>query len=1254
MANYRYTGHWRYKHKEVGNPTMGSRGRGFDVMETPFSPAHVSPSSGAKGFPGTGGKIKQTVKAFFTIPRLSLGAGTGSADWWPSLWKKWAAAAPSPLPSSEGTRSVNNIQEPSMAVEEDAIEIPALGRPFQLGMLYDCRKDALIPGVTLWDYSSLQKDLTAKPQPKTESEIITSDSIDDKISALDISASLKASFLGGLVEVGGSAKYLQDIKKSKQQARVTIQYKTTTKYEQLTMSHLGIQNVSYPAVFEHGTATHVVTAILYGAQAFFVFDREVSSTETVQDIQGSLQLTVKKLISITGEAEVKVSEKEKENATNFSCKFHGDFSLEKNPVTFQDAMKVYETLPKLLGEHEEKAVPMRVWLYPLTKLDARAAKMVREISLALIFDAEKILEELNETQMQSNDLVNDPIAETFPEIKRKINQFKDLCRQHRQTFQKQLARVLPSIRGGRQEEGPLVDILMSVNQSPFNSQRLYEFLDTKKREINFVKSYLDILNEIQVISTQNKLEEIVLDAQNVHVVSFIFTSLHEEEPLLLSLHDWLQDQFLRESGESTRSTPKVKKGMAWFDNKERTRNARQAAKSIKDFFSINQSNKNVRFVVASLPDVDTPGPTTYLYEDGELVSKNLELPSKPLPFLTSELRHNSIQLKFQPAEHGKATISSYLVEYKLAEEENWNAMRTEDTREMFLLKDLPPNTEYQFQYTPCCKLGLSKSSDLSPPIKTLPTSPPEILRMVTAGSSVIFVAWMSPSIVASELVVEEYKVEYRTVETGTGKDQWSEKRTGRKTEFCPIEGLKSQTAYKIRVLAICDNGALSDPSEEVEVSTSLEEGDTQNVAHHFLQESSLMEDRQPLVFTLTLEKVPSDASTSCLIYQLGKENLEVPNKVILMMGATGCGKTTLINGMINYILGVQWEDNFRFKLIHETTQRREAGSRTSEVTAYVVNHQKGFQIPYSLTVIDTPGFGRTRSAEQDKMVEKQLLEFFSTPGGIDYVDAICLVGRSAHVQKCVFDSMLSMLGKDVKDNIQLLVTFADGRTPPVLEFLKEADLMSPQNESGSPQHFRFNNSALFAPRECGGRHNVAAEMFWKMNTESMKGFLDALKMLETKSLTLTMEVLKERQELEAALRRPPPLKVKQLHPNSFQISIDPVTIGKALVSNYQMEFRIAEDNWTCFHRGGPEVESTLEVYPLNLRYQFRYAAVTPGGLSQWSEASTCICPIRRPAEDLNGGLSQCADAEIGILQQETQSCGVKTLRFICHFDHFSQ
>ncbi|CAK6984678.1 neoverrucotoxin subunit alpha-like, partial [Scomber scombrus] len=231
------------------------------------------------------------------------------------------------------------------------MELAALGRPFSLGMLYDCRRDSLVPGMTLWDKNDLEKEMRERPKPNTEFEIVASDSIEDKSSALKVEASLKASFLGGLVEVEGSAKYLNDHKTSKNQARVTLNYKTTTKFQELSMNHLGSGNVKHQYVFEKGIATHVVTGILYGAQAFFVFDREVSEKENHQDIQGNLKVMIKKLpcFAIEGKGSLKMEDKDKANVEKFSCRFHGDFLLKKPPTSFQDAIQIYQSLPQLLG-----------------------------------------------------------------------------------------------------------------------------------------------------------------------------------------------------------------------------------------------------------------------------------------------------------------------------------------------------------------------------------------------------------------------------------------------------------------------------------------------------------------------------------------------------------------------------------------------------------------------------------------------------------------------------------------------------------------------------------------------------------------------------------------------------------------------------------------------------------------------------------------------------------------------------------------
>ncbi|CAI5678254.1 unnamed protein product [Oreochromis niloticus] len=186
----------------------------------------------------------------------------------------------------------------------------------------------------------------------------------------------------------------------------------------------------------------------------------------------------------------------------------------------------------------------------------------------------------------------------------------------------------------------------------------------------------------------------------------------------------------------------------------------------------------------------------------------------------------------------------------------------------------------------------------------------------------------------------------------------------------------------------------------------------------------------------------------------------------MLMGATGAGKSTLINGMINYILGVKWEDPYRLNLVNETQSTSQAHSQTSEVTVYKVNYQDDFKIPFSLTIVDTPGFGDTRGIERDRETVEQLRNLFSSSHGVSEIDAVCFVAqaglaRLTAAQRYVFDSVLSIFGKDVAENIRVLVTFADGQRPPVLEAINAAGVPCPKTKDGLPVHFKFNNSALF-------------------------------------------------------------------------------------------------------------------------------------------------------------------------------------------------
>ncbi|XP_073348081.1 uncharacterized protein [Pagrus major] len=298
------------------------------------------------------------------------------------------------------------------------------------------------------------------------------------------------------------------------------------------------------------------------------------------------------------------------------------------------------------------------------------------------------------------------------------------------------------------------------------------------------------------------------------------------------------------------------------------------------------------------------------------------------------------------------------------------------------------------------------------------------------------------------------------------------------------------------------------------------------IADAVKEKSKLTNETGPLhVYNVPLVKEKINIP-GCRRFSFGKESNK-PNRTIMVLGATGSGKSTLIDGMINCILGVEWEDPHRFKLVDEDPSKSQAESQTSEVTVYKINHQEGFKIDYSLTIVDTPGFGDTRGIERDRMITEQLRNVFSSMDGVSEIDAICFVAQASlarltPTQKYVFDSVLSIFGKDVAENIRVLVTFADGQRPPVLEAIKASGVPCPKTQDGLPLHFKFNNSALFADNRSSAVGSMREEdedggfdqMFWNMGTKSMKKFFVALNVIKTKSLTMTKDVLRERQSLE--------------------------------------------------------------------------------------------------------------------------------------------
>ncbi|XP_035989641.1 stonustoxin subunit alpha-like [Fundulus heteroclitus] len=503
------------------------------------------------------------------------------------------------------------------------IEIAALGRPFALGMLYDARKDQLITGFSLCDIETIKKNSSTKAQNSSSYHVTASDSFESKSSLLDVNVSLKASVLGGLVEFGGSASYLNDTKRFKNQSRITLQYKATTTYEHLSLSHLQKTDLDAGGYKPNLSATHVVTGILYGANAFFVFDSEKLDSSSLQKIGASAEVAIKKIPSFSFEAKVKVelSEEEKAVTNKFSCKFYGDLILDKNPATFEDAVKTYSRLPELLGKSGENSVPIKVWLTPLKDLDLSASELMGEISVGLVRKITNTLESISEMEMRCNEALDEKVVESLPLLHKKFRRFQDLCTDCTTMLRQTIQKMIPLIREGKTDEKSVEKLLDDHKNSPFSEEHLDKWLDNAEREVNIIRSCVDIMEGVSIVPGESDLDRVALSAGVESALCYVFTSVETDDPFTQQMTSYLS----RDTAAPPPSVIPPTKDHWFFSNDVVTSMRTKAS----EFYTVAKNLKSIRrfrFLVAALPNDKFKGATIYQYRDGLLKTQDFSKP----------------------------------------------------------------------------------------------------------------------------------------------------------------------------------------------------------------------------------------------------------------------------------------------------------------------------------------------------------------------------------------------------------------------------------------------------------------------------------------------------------------------------------------------------------------------------------------------------------------------------------------------------
>ena len=300
-------------------------------------------------------------------------------------------------------------------------------------------------------------------------------------------------------------------------------------------------------------------------------------------------------------------------------------------------------------------------------------------------------------------------------------------------------------------------------------------------------------------------------------------------------------------------------------------------------------------------------------------------------------------------------------------------------------------------------------------------------------------------------------------------------------------------------------------------------------------------------------------------------------KTIMVVGETGSGKTTLLNSFLNFLMGIKYEDTFRYKIIVENINNKYPGvSVTDNVNIYYIR-TKLSDLPY-IRIVDTPGFGDTRGITYDKKIIDMIRETFTNH--CDTINAICFVANSNETrltdfQKYIFAQVMSLFGKDVGENFMAMLTFSDGQVPNIVKALEspESIFSEIRDQIQDPWYLTFNNSGIF-----NGIEQKFTKSFWDLGMASYHSFLGKLKMLPEKSLFLSRQVLELRKQLETTI-----------------IGLRP-QIDKSLViiENIRKEIEYIKAN-----------KDKIDQFK-NFEYQYKEPKITKKNLEQGHYTSNCI------------------------------------------------
>lgn len=668
----------------------------------------------------------------------------------------------------------------------------------------------------MWDEDTLARMKVSLPRPHTNVKVLENDSLQERFRALEMSPVLQVGTQTGQIKMNGAAAFLNHPEQSQHQERATLHYRTTTRLDMISQRLL--QESAPSALLGQTTATHVVTAVYFGGQAFLVFDSERSNHEKNAEIVDVLKKMTSTFCSPHIISNLSASETAK--ISSLACSLYIDVGDWTSPVSFDKAVEIYSSLPTLLGSKGERAVPLKVWLFPLKKLDkSSVSAALSGVSENLMHQAENILEHLRKQIRICQDMITDYInvkIMCFPTLEDKLIKFLELLQEYQKTFQKGITDVV-HIKEGKRERS-LQDLLEQHSQSPFSAENTNQWLENKETE-------LKILNDcraadITVVKSQAELQQIISHSQTARVMCLTLFSPDVEDPFLTALRQHIESDYIIQN-DSLLFRP-----VSITD---------KVLIKVQLFIAANEDAEQTKFIAVSIPYCGFPEYSVQFYRDGRIVSRNVKLGTNPDMTQISHIKHTSVSLKLKQPQ--TKNIERYIVEYRAlghdgSNDNTWKQIVFDSTviREPCVISDLKSGHQYQLRYIFIEQNCMDFSRIMN--FQTVVAATPGQPLVNKLDRDTLRVTWLKAE-AEEDCPVLQYMVEYKEA----GLDGWSSVLTQGPQCECTLT-VPHSTCYRVRVSAVYED-ITSKPSEETPVPVDGEIH-VKHLKHIFLIDFSSM------------------------------------------------------------------------------------------------------------------------------------------------------------------------------------------------------------------------------------------------------------------------------------------------------------------------------------------------------------------------------------------------------------------------------